>query len=414
MVQLKHKRILLGITGGIAAYKTPELVRQLRQAGAEARVVLTHAGAEFVAPLALETVSGHRVYRHVFSDPRDDSTAGMEHIDLARWADVVLIAPATANIIAALAHGQANDLLTTLCLATQAPIALAPAMNQQMWANAATQTNVELLRDRGMAIFGPASGEQACGEVGEGRMLEPEELVAAAANLFSVGVLQGQRVLVTAGPTWEAWDPARGLTNRSSGKMGYAIAQAAIEAGADVTLISGPTALASPERATTVRVTSAAEMAQAVEQHIAGIDIFIAAAAVADYRPAEPRAQKLKKGEERLTLTLIKNPDILKHVASNRLARFCVGFAAETEDLERHARAKLLEKGADMIAANRIDIPGQGFDADQNQLVLIDRNGVTTLPLLPKHQLARQFIQHIAEAYAAKNTSSSSRPARRR
>lgn len=414
MAHLKHKRILLGVTGGIAAYKTPELVRQLRQAGAQVRVVLTRAGAQFVAPLALEAVSGHRVYRRLFAGAGDRSAGGMEHIELARWADAVLIAPATANVLAALAHGQAGDLLTTLCLATEAPIAVAPAMNRQMWANIATQANIDVLRRRGVAVFGPACGEQACGETGEGRLLEPDALVAATAGLFPAGALQGCRVLITAGSTWEAWDPARGLTNRSSGKMGYALAEAALEAGAEVILVAGPTALPAPERVTTVRVVSAADMAQAVEEHVEGTDIFIAAAAVADYRPAEPHAQKFKKGAERVTLSLIKNPDILKHVAAKRLARFSVGFAAETEELERHARAKLLEKGADMIAANRIDIAGQGFDADQNELVLIDRNGATALPLLPKRALARKLIQHIAQAYAAKNSSPSARPARRR
>ena len=400
MGTLVNKRILLGVTGGIAAYKSADLVRRLRDAGAEVRVVMTRAAAEFITPLTLQTLSGHPVHQHLL-DAR--SEAAMDHIELARWADVVLVAPASANLIAKLAHGRADDLLSTVCLATAAPLALAPAMNRQMWDNAATQTNLATLKQHGAHVFGPAAGAQACGEVGRGRMLEPAELVALTTELFATGVLHGLNVVVTAGPTWEAIDPVRGISNRSSGKMGYAVAQAAAEAGARVTLISGPTALTPPERVQTLRVTSAQDMYDAVHAHINDADIFIGVAAVADYRPARVATDKIKKHADRMTLDLVKTPDILASVAALKDAPFTVGFAAETADLEAQARAKLSAKGVDLIAANRVGAGALGFESDTNTLLLIDASGVTALPELHKSQLARRLIQYIANLYNKTN-----------
>jgi phosphopantothenoylcysteine decarboxylase/phosphopantothenate--cysteine ligase len=399
MGTLVNKRILLGVTGGIAAYKCADLVRRLRDAGAEVRVVMTRAATEFITPLTLQTLSGHPVHEHLLEAR---SAAAMDHIELARWADVLLVAPASANLLAKLAHGRADNLLSTVCLATAAPLALAPAMNRQMWGNAATQANLATLKKRGVLILGPAAGAQACGEVGPGRMLEPAELVALTAELFDTGVLHGLNVIVTAGPTWEAIDPVRGLTNRSSGRMGYAVAQAAAEAGARVTLITGPTALPAPERVRTVRVTSAQDMHDAVHAHIKDADIFIGVAAVADYRPATVAADKIKKHTDTLTLELVKTPDILASVAALAPAPFTVGFAAETTDLEAQARAKLIAKGVDLIAANLVG-DALGFEADTNSLLLIDRNGVTALPESHKTQLARQLIQHIANRFNKTN-----------
>jgi len=393
MGTLVNKRILLGVTGGIAAYKSADLTRRLRDAGAELRVVMTRAATEFITPLTLQTLSGHPVHLHLLDA---HSEAAMDHIALARWADAVLVAPASANLLAKLAHGRADDLLSTLCLASAAPLALAPAMNRQMWENPATQTNLATLKQRGAHIFGPATGGQACGEIGPGRMLEPAELVALTAEIFESGVLHGLHVVVTAGPTWEAIDPVRGLTNRSSGKMGYAVAQAAAEAGARVTLISGPTALPPPERVQTLGVTSAQEMYDCVHAYIKTADIFIGVAAVADYRPARIAADKIKKHAATLTLELEKTPDILASVAALKDAPFTVGFAAETADLEAQARAKLNAKGVDMIAANLVDAGALGIQADTNSLLLIDASGVTALPEMHKSQLARRLIEHIA------------------
>lgn len=405
MGSLANKRILLGVCGGIAAYKTPELVRRLRETGAEVRVILTAAGAEFVTPLSLQAVSGHAVYTQ-WSEHAD----GMDHIALARWADLILIAPATANTLAKLAHGLADDLLSTLCLATRAPIAVAPAMNQQMWQAAATQTNLATLMQRGLHVLGPGIGAQACGENGPGRMWEPPELVSASADIFANGLLDDLHVVVTAGPTYEALDPARGLTNRSSGKMGYALATAAQEAGARVNLISGPTQLADPDRVTTVRVRSADEMLQAVQATLGAADIFIGAAAVADYRPRAALPAKLKKSQENISLDLVKNPDILAHAAGR--VRFAVGFAAETDDVVAHARAKLLQKNLDLIAANAIG-DDSGFAVDTNRVVLIDRHGETELPLAHKSQLARTLIEHIARRFHEKHQTKNSRPPHR-
>jgi phosphopantothenoylcysteine decarboxylase/phosphopantothenate--cysteine ligase len=398
MGTLTNKRIVLGITGGIAAYKSADLARRLRAAGAEVRCIMTQAATGFITPLTMQAVSGHPVHLHLLDTEAETS---MGHIELARWADAVLIAPASANFIARLAQGRAEDLLSAVCLATGAPVAVAPAMNQQMWANAATAANLATLRQHGVHVFGPAEGEQACGDVGLGRLLEPTEIVTLTTELFATGALDGLSVMVTAGPTWEALDPVRGLTNKSSGKMGYAVATAAAEAGARVILVSGPTALPNPERVETIRVTSAQEMYDAVHAYVRTSDIFIGVAAVADYRPARPGAQKIKKTADTLTLELVKNPDILASVAALKEAPFTVGFAAETENVEANARAKLTAKQLNIIAANRVGLNGGGFDAPENALLLIDRDGLIELPSQPKDQLARALIHFISEKYHA-------------
>ncbi len=393
MATLVNKRILLGVTGGIAAYKSADLVRRLREAGAEVRVVMTDAACEFITELTFQAVSGQPVHRNLLDTGAE---AAMGHIELARWADAVLVAPASADFLARLAQGRGDDLLTTLCLASAAPLAVAPAMNQQMWRNAATQNNIATLAERGVRVFDPAEGLQACGDIGPGRMLEPTELVTLTAGLFATGALDGLNVLITAGPTWEALDPVRGLTNKSSGKMGYAVAEAATEAGAHVTLISGPVALAPPQRVTTVHVTSAQEMYDAVHARIRRAAIFIGVAAVADYRPASVAEQKIKKTAEHLSIELVPNPDILASVAALEPPPFTVGFAAETGELESAARAKLNAKGVDLIAANLVGAAEGGFGADDNRLLLVEHTGSTELALAPKSQLARTLIQHIA------------------
>ena len=416
MGTLTNKRILLGVTGGIAAYKSADLVRRLRDAGAEVRCVMTRAAANFITPLTMQTVSGHPVHTEMVGN---NSPTAMEHIELARWADAVLVAPASADFIARLAQGRADDLLSAVCLATAAPLAVAPAMNQQMWLNPATQSNLLSLRRRAIHVFGPAEGSQACGDIGPGRMLEPTELATLTAELFETGELDGLTVVVTAGPTWEAIDPVRGITNKSSGRMGYAVAQAAAEAGAKVTLVSGPTVLPDPERMRVVRVTSAQEMHDAVHAHIHEAHIFIGVAAVADYRPVQPAPQKLKKDAERMTLELIKNPDILASVAALTPPPFTVGFAAETENIEQNARKKLVEKHLDLVCANRVGVadsgfgdgtepraagpgrPACGFEAETNSLLLIDRKGTAELPSAEKNQLARALIHHIMGKYHA-------------
>lgn len=409
MSTLANKRVVVGVSGSIAAYKSAELIRRLREAGAEVRVVMTRGATAFITPLTLQALSGHPVQLDLL-DAASESAMG--HIDLARWADAVLIAPATADCLARLASGRADDLLSAVCLTTRAPIACAPAMNNAMWSNAFTQSNAQRLQSAGIRLFGPGSGPQACGETGEGRLREPEALVADVAGLFETGLLSGRHVMVTAGPTWEALDPVRGLSNRSSGKMGYAVAHAAVEAGARVTLISGPTRLPDPPRVRTVRVTSARDMHDAVQAGIADVDIFIATAAVADYRPAAPSATKLKRTRETLQIELVKNPDILASVAQRRPAPFTVGFAAETNEVEANAQDKLAAKGVDLIAANRVG-EGCGFDTDENALLLIDARGREALPLLHKAHLARILIQRIAEKFNAKNSAQDSRPAHR-
>jgi phosphopantothenoylcysteine decarboxylase/phosphopantothenate--cysteine ligase len=396
------QKILLGISGGIAAYKTPELVRRLVERGTTVQVVMTQAAASFVTPLSLQAVSGRPV-RSALLAP--EAEAGMDHIALARWADLILLAPATAHLIARLAHGLADDLLTTLVLASTAPVILAPAMNQQMWQHPATVENMRLLRDRGCRVLGPAEGAQACGETGPGRMLEPAEIaeqaLAADAPTQTGGRLAGVPVLLTAGPTREAIDPVRYVGNRSSGKMGYALAAALTRAGAAVTLVSGPTALPCPQAVTRVQVESAAEMYSAVMARAGDCSLFIAAAAVADYRPALPLSAKLKKASDRLTLELVRNPDILAAVAALPSAPFTVGFAAETETLAAHATEKLQRKGLDMVAANLVGTAVGGFESDDNALLVLWPGGSRTLALMPKPALATALTELIAERYAA-------------
>jgi phosphopantothenoylcysteine decarboxylase/phosphopantothenate--cysteine ligase len=400
MSSLANKQILLGVTGGIAAYKSADLVRRLQDAGAVVQVVMTPAAQEFITPLTMQALSGNPVHTHLL-DP--EAEAGMGHIQLARWADLVLIAPATADFMARLTQGMGNDLLTSICLATAAPIAIAPAMNQGMWRNEATQTNLDTLIKRKIHIFGPAEGGQACGDIGLGRMLEPLQLVDAAASLFTIGTLAGKKVVITAGPTREALDPVRYLSNYSSGKMGYALAQAAAEAGAETILISGPTQLAIPARVTRIDVTSAGEMHAASLHEAKDCDLFIAAAAVADYRPLQTAPRKIKKGEnDTLTLTLVKNPDIVADIAALDPKPYTVGFAAESENLVEYARAKLQRKNLDLVVANNISDSSIGFNSDDNAVTLIDNNSVTDISQRSKHQLARELIILFAQKITAR------------
>jgi phosphopantothenoylcysteine decarboxylase / phosphopantothenate---cysteine ligase len=399
MSSLTNKRILLGVTGGIAAYKSADLVRRLQDAGASVQVVMTAAAQEFITPLTMQALSGNPVHTTLL-DPTAE--AGMGHIQLARWADLVLIAPASADFIARLVQGQADDLLTTLCLATPAPIAVAPAMNQGMWRNASTQANVEVLKQRKVHIFGPAAGEQACGDIGPGRMLEALALVDAAAGLFVSGSLAGKKVVITAGPTREAIDPVRYISNHSSGKMGYALAQAAVEAGAQTVLISGPTQLVAPARVEYISVITAEEMLTASLQHAPGCDVFIAAAAVADYRPAQIAVHKIKKTAEAesMLLELVKNPDIVATIAALEAKPFTVGFAAESENLIAYAQAKLTRKNLDLMIANNIVEAGIGFNADDNTVTVIDKKHQQELAQRSKQQLARDLIAIIAQKIA--------------
>jgi len=393
---LSGKHILLGVTGGIAAYKSAELVRLLRGQGAEVRVVMTTAACSFITPLTLQALSGNPVLSELLDAGAE---AAMGHIELARWADALLVAPATADFIARTVHGRADDLLAAVCLVCEAPLALAPAMNRAMWEHPATRANIETLQGRGVHIFGPAVGEQACGETGPGRMLEPAQLVAELSGLFCSGRLAGRRVLVTAGPTREAIDPVRYISNRSSGRMGFAVAAAAAEAGADVILVSGPVSLGTPPQVRRIDVESAAQMQQAVLEHVAGCDIFISVAAVADYRPRTVAEQKLKKSDASMTLELQRNPDILASVAALPAAPFTVGFAAETEKLAEHAQQKLHAKRVDMIAANAVG-NGAGFDSEDNALQLFWDGGGQALPRCSKMRLARQLVTVIADRFA--------------
>lgn len=397
---LSNKRVLLGITGGIAAYKSADLVRRLRDQGASVRVVMTPSSQAFITPLTMGALSGHPVHTELL-DAGSESVMG--HIDLARWSDVILVAPASANFLARLAHGFADDLLTTLCLAAEVPILVAPAMNRAMWANPATRANVELLARRGVVTLGPGAGEQACGETGPGRMLEPQDLVQRLAAVFAGGQLAGLHVMVTAGPTREPIDPVRYISNRSSGRMGYAIARAAAEAGAEVTLISGPVALAPPEQVRCVAVDTALQMRDAVLADIARTDIFIAAAAVADYRSAGVAGQKIKKkSRTTLDLALEMNPDILGEVAARPRPPFTVGFAAETERVAEHAQDKLARKRLDMIAANDVS-GGQGFDSEDNALEVYWQGGCVSLSRTGKERLARQLVALVADQFHAKH-----------
>ena len=415
MNNLTNKRILLGVTGGIAAYKSAELVRRLRDHGAEVRVVMTRGACEFITPLTMQALSGKEVHTELLDHAAE---SGMSHIALARWCDVVLVAPASANFIARLTHGLADDLLSTLCLATAAPVVIAPAMNQQMWSNPATQANIATLGQREITIAGPGEGSQACGEVGPGRMLEPDQLILATGQLFSTGLLTDLKMVVTAGPTREAIDPVRYITNHSSGRMGYAVARAAAEAGADVTLVSGPVTIEAPHQVRHISVDTAEQMRDAVMSDITESDIFVAAAAVADYRCADVAEQKIKKKSDDLKLLLHKNPDILAEVARLPEAPFTVGFAAETENLLDNARLKLKDKRLDMIAANQVG-EDLGFNVEENALQVFWQVGNKTqgnqarenqtikhqtLERAPKEKLARQLIKVIADHYYEKNS----------
>ena len=415
---LAHKRILLGVTGGIAAYKSVDLTRRLREAGAETQVAMTPAATAFVTPLTFQAVSGRPVRTELLDA---NAEAGMGHIELARWANLILIAPASADFIARLAHGLANDLLSTLCLATDRPIALAPAMNRLMWQNPATQDNCRLLARRGVTLWGPGVGEQACGEIGAGRMLEPLELRNLVVHMLGVREqsaespprtplvepallaphdLQGLTVLLTAGPTREALDPVRFISNRSTGRMGFAVAEAAALAGARVMLVSGPVSLKTPPGVERIDVESAVEMHKAVMQRVRQADIFIATAAVADYRAASPADQKIKKTRDALTLELVRNPDILAEVAALRSHRpFTVGFAAETHDVLHYAEDKRRRKNLDLIAANQVGVAGSGFESEQNELHVLWEGGEKVLPLADKTLLGQQLVALIAERY---------------
>ena len=400
MHKLIGKRIVLGVTGGISAYKAAFLVRLLRKNGANVRVVMTQSATKFVTPLTFQALSAKPVHTELLDL---NTETAMGHIELAKWADLILIAPASANFIARYANGFAEDLLSTLCLATDSPVIIAPAMNQQMWRNQATQENLERINARGITVVGPTAGVQACGDDGPGRMLEPEEIVVHTANIFQTNILTGSRLLVTAGPTREAIDPVRFLSNRSSGRMGYAVATAAVEAGADVTLISGPVDLAAIGIEKVIHVTSAEEMQESVMQRINNIDIFISAAAVADYRVQKISEQKIKKSDDTYELIMQKNPDILAEVSALYDAPFTVGFAAETENLELNAQTKLHLKNLDMIAANQVD-KKLGIDCDENALTIFWKTGREKLPLAPKNKLARSLIKLIALQYNEKNS----------
>lgn len=400
------RKILLGVTGGIAAYKSPDLVRRLAERGADVQVVMSHGAQQFVTALTFQAVSGKPVRTDLWDVAAE---AAMGHIELARWADEIVVAPATAEFLARLAHGLANDLLTTLCLATTAPITVAPAMNRQMWANPATQANVGLLKERGVRVLGPASGEQACGEVGVGRMLEPTHIVEEIYAALPVdGVLKGLKVVITAGPTREGIDPVRFISNRSSGKMGYAVAAAAREAGAKVVLVTGPVQIPTPPGIERVDVESAEQMLAAAQKHVVGADIFIAAAAVSDYRCTEIAREKIKKTSDNtnMTLALTRAPDVLATIAKSESPPFLVGFAAETENVERNALLKLNAKSLDMIAANKVG-EGLGFDKDDNALTLYWRGGKQELSLTSKAALARQLVDVIAQRYKSRDTSKS-------
>ena len=408
---LHNKNILLGVCGGIAAYKSAELLRRLQDAGASVRVVMTASAMEFITPLTFQALSGHPVHTDLL-DPAAE--AAMGHIELARWADLILIAPITANSLSRLAEGRADDLLSAICLASQSQIALAPAMNHVMWEAAATQAHIQQLITSGHHILGPASGIQACGETGEGRLLEVDELVTACNHLFQPGLLDGVKIMITAGPTHEPIDPVRFIGNRSSGRMGFAIAEAAVEQGADVTLISGPVNLDTPAHVHRIDVETALQMHQAVFQQIQDQAIFIATAAVADYRPANSAEQKIKKSDADLNITLIANPDILAEVAALKPAPFTLGFAAETRQLKEYALKKLQQKSLNMIAANQVahdeqnpDKQDSGFNSEYNALDVFSAAGEDVeenhLPLTRKSALARQLLSLLAQKYRAHN-----------
>lgn len=397
MQTLAGKKILLGISGGIAAYKCAELTRRLIERGAQVQVVMTKAAKEFITPLTMQAVSGRPVSDSLL-DPAAEASMG--HIELAKWADLVLLAPATADLIARMSAGMGNDLLTTLVLATDSPVAISPAMNQQMYRNVATQENIATLARRGMHIWGPAAGEQACGDVGPGRMLEPMQLVGLCEQFFQPKLLAGKSVLITAGPTREAIDPVRYISNHSSGKMGFALANAAAQLGAKVTLVSGPVSLNTPAGVERINVSSAQEMHDAVMAHAPSHDAFISCAAVADYRPENVASQKLKKTEnnDQMTINMVKNPDIVATVANMTEQRpFTVGFAAETNDVETYARGKLVKKNLDMICANDVSVEGQGFNSNDNAITLFWPEGEQALALESKEALSFRILEKMHE-----------------
>lgn len=393
MTELANKRILLGLTGGIAAYKSAELVRELQRAGADIQVVMTDAATQFITPVTMQALSG----KPVFTGMWDNRLAsGMPHIELSRNRDLIVVAPATADFMAKLVHGAADDLLATLCLARECPLMVAPAMNRQMWENAATQRNVSQLREDGILVLGPDSGDQACGEVGMGRMLEAADLVREISAWFQPKPLAGTKVLITAGPTFEPIDPVRGITNRSSGKMGYAIARAAIEAGAQVTLVSGPTAMEPPPSARLIRIETAQQMLDAVNAQVPGAEIFIGVAAVSDYQVQNRSSHKLKKENGIPALELTPTPDIIQAVANRPNPPFCVGFAAESEDLEKNGQIKRQRKKLPLLAAN---LAQSAIGSDDNELLLIDDDGTHKLARAPKLDQARALIRHIVKLY---------------
>lgn len=397
MQTLAGKKILLGISGGIAAYKCADLTRRLIERGAKVQVVMTKAAKEFITPLTMQAVSGRPVSDSLL-DPAAEASMG--HIELAKWADLVLLAPATADLIARMAAGMGNDLLSTLVLATDAPIAVSPAMNQQMYLNQATQENIATLKRRDMQIWGPAAGEQACGDIGPGRMLEPMQLVALCEQFFGPKPLTNKSILISAGPTREAIDPVRYISNHSSGKMGYALAEAAVSLGADVTLVSGPVSLTTPNGVNRINVDSADNMHQQVMDNATKSDIFISCAAVADYRPQTISDQKLKKTDDNdhMTITMVKNPDIVASVAAMTENRpFTVGFAAETQNVETYARGKLKNKKLDMICANDVSITGQGFNSNNNAITVYWHDGEQSLTLASKRDIAEQILTLIAQ-----------------
>ena len=401
MGQLTQRHILVAISGGIAAYKGAELVRLLKKQGAVVRVILSRGATEFITPLTMQALSGEPTHTELLDEAAE---AGMGHIELARWADLMIIAPATADVIARLAQGRADDLLTTVALATPAPVAVAPAMNQQMWSHAATQENIQMLAARDIQIVGPDAGEQACGDVGPGRLLEPEAIVMALNQRFDNRLLEGRRVVITAGPTVEAIDPVRYLSNHSSGKMGYALASACADAGAQVALISGPVNLASPDRVTVYPVTSAEEMCERALALADGADLFIGAAAVADYRPESRSTQKIKKQNGKApVITLVENPDIIATVSqlANRPS-LVAGFAAETQSVIEHAREKRLRKGLDMIIANDVSDPDTTFGSEQNAVHLITEAEEQSLPLASKRVIAEQIVIAVAAALSTR------------
>lgn len=391
MLSLTNKRILLGITGGIAAYKSAELTRLLVKAGAEVHVAMTPSATEFITPLTLQALSGNRVHLDLLDA---EAEAGMGHIELARWADLIVIAPATADFMARMTHGQADDLLTAVILASTAQIAIAPAMNQAMWADGITQSNLEALQLRRIHVWGPASGEQACGDVGPGRMIEPQEIADRCAGMFETTRLTGKKVLITGGPTREAIDPVRFISNHSSGKMAFALATEAAAAGAQVSLVSGPVHLPTPERVGRTDVESAEQMLEAVMERVADTDIFIGVAAVADYRPATIEAQKIKKNADSMTLALVKNPDIISRVAALTDGPMVVGFAAETEHLEANGTEKLKRKGLDLLFANKAT---ETFNSDEVTVTALSGHSQQTLGPGSKLNIARLMLDLIAE-----------------